>query len=388
MPLNYQQVDTQVKRIGSEAKTRQENLSRQRKRARELLAAWAEKVDDLQKKVERACRVDPGLRCALPLDERLDVSHPEPQSGEEVTLIAADGSQITPDRHAALLFSVINVGAIAIQSHKGETPQTFTDSELFYGQEVISWTDGLVALKRDLAERQKLVGLAPKYPPPLVTLTDGPLQLWEARESNEVLGFTEALEEYLKVLEALRKQGVTTAGYVDKPSSNLLVRLLEVAETAGSELENIHNFHPFPGVTDLWLVEQFLLAGHRSAVFALQARSKDVYQGPLGLHFFYLNVGSPKHAAVVRVEIPQWVAEDRQKLELLHFCLLHQCRIMGARPYPYILHRAHEIAVIKLEEKQQVEQMLTLELRRSGGEIGEESGKSVTHRLPGRSRRK
>ena len=53
-------------------------------------------------------------------------------------------------------------------------------------------------------------------------------------------------------------------------------------------------------------------------------------------------------------------------------------RHLGARPYPYILHRAHEAAVVTLQEKQQIEQMLAIEIRKSGGEVGEASGKQVS----------
>jgi hypothetical protein len=58
---------------------------------------------------------------------------------------------------------------------------------------------------------------------------------------------------------------------------------------------------------------------------------------------------------------------------------------MGVRPYPYILHRAHEIAVVKFDEKQQVEQLLELELRKAGGEVEEISAKKSAKDLPGRT---
>jgi hypothetical protein len=141
------------------------------------------------------------------------------------------------------------------------------------------------------------------------------------------------------------------------------------------------------GVTDRWLFN-FLPAGSRSMVFGLQSSSRVHYTGDLALHFFYLNVGYTKHPSLVRVEIPKWVAEDADKLNLLHTALLQQCRMMGARPYPYILHRAHEIAVVKFEEKKQVEQMLEMELRRAGGEVEESSNKQSAKDLPGRTRTK
>jgi hypothetical protein len=235
-----------------------------------------------------------------------------------------------------------------------------------------------VALQRDLAERRKLLAISKEYSPPLVTLTDGPLQLWEARDSNEVLGYEKALDEYLSVLSQLQERGAITAGYVDKPSSNLLVRLLEVALTPEKELTNLHEQHPLLGVSDLWLFDQLLQPGERSAVFALQARSKAVYQGSLALHFFYLNVGQASHPKSARIEIPAWVSQDKVKIDLLHTALLEQCAILGARPYPYILHRAHESAVVTLQEKQQIEQLLAIELRKSGAEVGEISGKQST----------
>jgi hypothetical protein len=343
------------------------------------LNSWADKNAQLSEKVERACQADPSLRCAIPLDEPLDFhTGPGPASTDALTLIAADGSQIVPDRHAPVLFGLINVGVIVLSGQAGDAPQVLTDSQLSFDDEVFNWTDGLVALQRDLAERRKLLSASREYPSPVLTLTDGPLQLWESRESNPVLGYEKALAEYLSVLSQLQERHVITAGYVDKPSSNLVVRLIEVAITPENELAALHEQHPLLGVTDLWLFDQLLLPGQRSAVFALQARSKAVYQGSLALHFFYLNVGQAGHPKSARVEIPAWVAQDPAAIDLLHAALLEQCAILGARPYPYILHRAHEAAVVTFQEKQQIEQMLELELRQSGGEFGETSGKQST----------
>jgi hypothetical protein len=379
MALNFQQVFEKIKEIGSGAHARQEHLDEVRRRAGDLLEAWADRTAELGEKVERARQAEPNLRCALPQDEALNFhGGPGAVSTAQVTLIAADGSQIVPDRHAAVLFGMINVGAIILSNGNAEAPQVVTDSDLSFDDEVVNWTDGLVALRRDLAERKKLLALSKEHALPLVTLTDGPLQLWESRESDEVMGYEKALTEYLSVLSQLQERQAITAGYVDKPSSNLLVRLLEVASTPDGDLKNLHDLHPLLGVSDVWLFNGFLKPGERSAVFSLQARSKAIYQGSLALHFFYLNVGTPGHPWSVRVEVPAWVSEDEEKIGLLHACLLEQCAIMGARPYPYILHRAHEAAVVTLQEKQQIEQMLQITLRQAGGEVGETSAKQAS----------
>jgi len=389
MALDFQQVYDKIKQIGAGARERQESLNKQRGHARELLGFYANRIDELQANVERARQHDPNLRCALPLTGRLDASYPAPVSPSRATLIAADGSQINPDRHAAVLYSLINVGAIVIELGSGKPPEIFTFSNLKYGDELYTETgilnEDMVALGRDLAERKKLLDLAADYPSPVIALTDGPVELWGAKNSTEE-AYRASLEKHLSILSQLQAKGVTVAGYVDKPSADLVVRLLEIAALPDDQLKDVRQKHSLRGVTDRWLYG-FLPGSHRSAVFGLQSSSRAHYTGDLALHFFYLNVGSEKHPSLVRVELPKWGADDAEKLDLLHAALLEQCRIMGARPYPYILHRAHEVAVVTFDEKRQVEQMLQIELRRAGGEVEAESNKQSAKSLPGRTKR-
>ena len=89
---------------------------------------------------------------------------------------------------------------------------------------------------------------------------------------------------------------------------------------------------------------------------------------------------------MARVEIPAWVAEDKENLDNLHAVLIEQCRVMGARPYPYLLHRAHETAVVNLPEKEQVTAMITQELRRRGLAVGDLSNKQSAKQAEGRGR--
>jgi hypothetical protein len=346
-------------------------------------------MDELQARVERARQHDTNLRCALPVAAPLDASFATSLSPSKATLIAADGSQINPDRHAAVLYSLINVGAIVIELGSDKAPESFSFSDLKYGDELYTDTGMLnedtIALGRDLAERSKLLDLAAGYPSPVIALTDGPVELWGAKDGSAD-AYQASLQKHLSVLSQLQARGVTIAGYVDKPGADLVVRLLEIANLSDDQLKDVRKIHPLRGVTDRWLYG-FLPGSHRSAVFGLQSSSRAHYTGDLALHFFYLNVGDEKHPSLVRVELPKWVAEDGERLDLLQAIILQQCRIMGARPYPYILHRAHEVAVVKFDEKQQVERMLEMELRRTGGEVDEKSAKQSAKDLPGRTRR-
>jgi hypothetical protein len=389
MALNFQQVFEKIREIGLGARLHQQTQETRRKEARSRLAAWADRDAELRGKIERARQSDPALRCAIPLgEERLDATFPAPVGQKPASLLAADGSQILPDRHSALQYSLVNVGAIAIQPGSGGTPQVFTDSTLLFGDELFTETGTVsgeaIEQRRDIAERRKLLELAPDFPAPLLALTDGPVELWGAKGAGED-DYRKNLEIHKSILSQLQARGVTVAGYVDKPGADLVVRSLEIAGfSSDEEFKDIRKLHPLRGVTDRWLYG-FLPGGHRSAVFGLQSGSRAHYPGELALHFFYLNTGDTLHPWLVRVEIPKWVADEAQKLDLLHAALLEQCQIMGAKPYPYILQRAHEIAVVKFEEKAQIEQMLELELRRAGSEMDTESNKQSAKNLKGRS---
>lgn len=394
MPINYQKIYKQIKEIGKGAKERRKKKEEAQSSARKLLSAFDSQLDVLRAKLDSAKRVDPNIRCAYPINENLASSHAAPDSAIQATLIAADGSQINPDRHAAIQFCVVNVGAIQMKLNSGETPEIFTDTELLCGDDLLPngypLSDGLVALKRDLAERAKLEELSKDVTGSVVTFTDGPIELWGAR-GEDAISYEAYVQKYLGVLSRLQTRGVITAGYVDKPSADLVVRLLEIVSANNEQTQKIREFHPLRSVSDRWLFcepkNPLLPPGQRSAVFGIQSNSEKKYSGVLSLHFFYLNVGTEGHPWPVRVEIPKWVADDKSKLDLLHAVLIEQCRMMGSKPYPYLLHRAHETAVVKLDEKQQIEQMLTMELRNQDEEIDDGSNKQSAKDLKGRTRR-
>lgn len=384
MPVNFQQIYTRVREIAQGAHESKKILEERRKKARELLALYASDLDFLRRKVEIAKESDVNIRCASPFTDSLVSFCPPPSSISEATIIAADGSQVNPDRHAAVQFCIINIGVIAMRLKSDEAPTVTVETELMYGDELLHngspLSDGMVAMRRDISERMKLDDISREIEGPIVNLTDGTLELWGAK-GDDPQAYANFVEQYLGVLSRLYERGVVTAGYVEKPSADLVVRLLEIAIADNDEIKHLRDFHPLRGVMDRWLYGEtgnpLLPPGYRSAVFVLQSGSEKKYKGALSLHFFYLNVGTEGHPWPVRVEIPQWVAEDSKKLDLLHGVLLEQCRMMGSKPYPYLLHRAHETAVVRFEEKGQVEQLLALELHRIHAEVGDGSNKAL-----------
>ena len=382
MSIDFQQVRQQVIEMGKTAPDRERHLHDLRNLALTILKEAAHDLDNLQKKVDKAVCLNPYLRCAVPGQDALDKIFPCPEMPQHLTVLAADGSQINPDRHIFVDYSLINVGAVQMQIGSSEPPVEVVRSQLLYDEKVDASTslitEAQIALLRDLKERTLLAELIDDLEPPIVTLTDGPLELWVGREgAAEKKAYDQHFKKYIYALRALRAKGASTAGYIDKPRGDLLVRLFEIAILPDDELEKAGKEHrPLRGVTDSDLFSEFLAQHQRSAVFAIQSRNAEKYEDELALQFFYLNVGhDEKHPTLVRIEIPAWVADSPKMLADLHAVLIQQCQILGNRSYPYLLHRSHEVAVVSLDEKRQVESMIALELRNRGVVVGQESNK-------------
>ncbi len=381
MPINFQQAREQIHQWGEQAPRRSEAFKEKLALAADLLKEFADKSNTLRELVQVGAAKNTSLRCAVPVEEqteRLDAGLQAPAPSAAVTVLAADGSQITPDRNSPVEFGAINVGAIRLKA--GETAREFVQSRLLFDDEIRTvegyLSDDVVALMRDLEERKQLAVLAKQEQPPVITLTDGPLELFHGGRDDKEFG--PRLTEYKKVLGSLAEMGAVTAGYVDKPRSDLVVRLLELVKLLrDGEMDEAGRKHPLFPVSDRDLLAGLLKPGQRSAVFEMRSMSAQAFSGALSLHFFYLNVGREKHPYLARVEIPRWVAESRASLDLLHGVLLAQAAQMGASPYPYILHRAHEIAVVSFQEKEQVESMIVGELRRQGVAVGDRSPKQT-----------
>ncbi|HEX9017705.1 MAG TPA: DNA double-strand break repair nuclease NurA [Anaerolineaceae bacterium] len=384
MPVNFQQALQQIRDMGKQAPKEHERLQQLREEADKLFVEYACELDTLEQLVERAAAENKSLRCAAPFHECLNQTFPTPAAALRYSLLAADGSQINPDRHAAVDFGAINVGAIRMQpgqSASGQAPAELVRSQMMFLNDLFTasgnpLTDDIVALKRDLAERRVLAELAKAETLPTVALTDGPLELF--REPKGMPEFADELNNYQGVLQDLADMQVSAAGYVDNPRGDLIVRMLELVILARrGQMSKAGEEHPLRGVFDYHLFGSLLKPGQRTAIFGIHSGSAASFQGRLALHFFFLNVGREGHAHIARVEIPRWVAESPELLDLLHACLVAQAHILGASPYPYVLHRAHEIAVVSYDERDQLESMILAELRRQGVPVGERSYKQV-----------
>ncbi|MCD6475305.1 MAG: DNA double-strand break repair nuclease NurA [Anaerolineaceae bacterium] len=397
MPINYLNIREQVQQMGVQYSLIHQDDQSNLTEARELLLSQANQLEKLKNLVEEAAREHPYLRCAAPFEDPLTMVYDEPETDEEqVLILASDGSQINPDRHDPVEFGLVNVGIFQLISSSKLIPEIWSHSKLFYdgmiGNELGNLNEESIALARDTKERgflsEKAVEQQRKLASefngellPVIALTDGPLEIFG--EPRSVRNYQIFLKEYLLSLDKIADIGAVIGGYVDKPRADLVVRMLELSLMTDSELSKRELPRIFERITDAALFSIILAPGQRTGVFKLISRGAKQFADPphLGLHFFYLNVGMVQRDGTplnlfARVEIPQWVAADHEKIDRLHSTLIQQCRILGNQPYPYVLHRAHEIATVRYEEHDDLLRMITTELLNHGIQLSSGSQKS------------
>ena len=383
MPINYLNLQPQIKDYCDQAKSIYKSRVRKIDQALDLLHRCADEITSgLHQDVPALTSPYAKSRCARPDNECIDQSYGLINK-EQYVLLASDGSQITSNHHDALPISLINISGIFYQPNSGKAPEIQTFSEFIRNAENDIVLDMIpedqINMIRDVAEAGMLANWLSESDLPIVAISDGPLELFhEPRTSAD---HQRLFQEYLRTLQKICQAGRILAGYIDKPRADLVIRMLEIIYKSDSGLD-------LSIISDADIFSHILEPGSRSAIFQLNSPSSSNYTGPLALQFFYLNVGKKDKPWIVRVEINKWTADNFVSVCLLHQALLDQCRLMGSQPYPYILHRAHEEAVIHFDEKEKLTYLLSFLLQQSGVEIGNRSYKSSAKELQKRTRMK
>ena len=390
MPVDYLSVRRQIKKQAASAPAEIHRLGQLLEQAGNKLAENADNGSQIHAKVINAAEKEILLRCALPTNESLTQSHALPKQPDNANIIAVDGSQIFPNKHEAIHYYLVNLGTFQSELTSPKAPIISTSSEIHLSEFGASnpLEEDIVSLERDTSERIVLAEIAAKATvQPIITLTDGTLELWGGHSKFESQNYIKMLGKYISALGELEKTGAVAAGYVDKPGARYIVNMLEVADAPPEGIENIREYHPFQGITDIALLRNLIAPGERSSIFEFQFKLKTNYTDGLALHFFYINVGTEDNPWLARVEIPLWVVRNPTLLDALHAILIQQCRVMGNVSFPYALHRAHEIAVVTHEDREQVLQILMAELREQGLDPGQVSFKQSAKNFAGRQRR-
>ncbi len=376
--LELNKLTGQVAEMAEALSGQRDKLQTLTSHAREKLAEHALVTDELREKLKRATEVDSSWRGADPKGDYLDVRYPLPATYEPATLIASDGSQIYPDVHGVALYFLLNVGMIVLRQGSGQAPSTATRSKVFFDErDLYDDADRLIETdqvnaQRDLWELRVLAELACKereslggdLDRTLVALDDGPLLLWMPQRLTDTQQ-VRRVEEFARELETLRRMQVVPVGYVDRPRSANVLRLLHLADLQLDQItKQSLRANPYRGLSDRGLFRD-LAPGQRTGLFAATSEINETY-GKQGhrIYFCYLNVATvdgPDNARIVRIEVPEWAVHDETQLDAALAAVWADCKLTG---YSYVLTRAHELAVVSHHERAAFEQMLRVEMMR------------------------
>jgi len=353
--LELSRLAGQVRAMGEELATRE----RQHADMVALARRWLTQYTDQGERLRHPART---IRAAIPTDEAMDTVHPLPAIPERFTVIAADGSQIQPDPHGAALYYVLNVGSLVYRHGSGEAPEAHSEPTLGYTEADMYEDRRPVAgnrldVRRDLAEVTRLANLCAAEPPVstgsgepgrTVALVDGTLILWVLEDRSEDWKRAQVMA-YLDQLHRIRESGAAVAAFTSRPRRAEVTRLLHLASLEGDA--NRATQEP----------------GARSALFVSPSPiNHEYYQAAgHGVQFCYLNLAEEgRDPVVARVEVPAWVVEDADRLDLVHGAIVAQARITG--DYPYALARADELAYVSGREREAFEEMVTTALLHAG----------------------
>ncbi|MEW5987088.1 MAG: DNA double-strand break repair nuclease NurA [Chloroflexota bacterium] len=386
MTLEFERLTDSLVEMAQSAVRRQQQVDKQLAALLDRLHSHAADWDTLAACLQKAQdQMDAKFfRAARPsdTDEPLDAAVPSPACPPTATLLATDGSQIIPDRHAAFLYYLINVGVIVYYHGCGRPPETLTvprldypREELFVNGDVDESDDfavgrSAIGVRRDLAEIGTLADTAWQLrhePRPLLTTLDQRLLYWPvgsagASESKE------AILSWLAGMTKIRDAGGLLAGYIDRPGKSSVVTLLQTldVEQPGFDPHTLTGRAEWQRPTDVALFSQILRPGQRSKVFVdvSEHNTRFAENDPLNeVCFFYLNPG--RHGSqIARVDIPRWVAEDKTAVDTVHALLYDQCQLLG--DYPYLLARADEMAVVGRQDQAELDFRIALSMQAVG----------------------
>jgi hypothetical protein len=331
-------------------------------------------------------------RSARPLDEvhPLNAALDAPALPAQATIIATDGSQILPDRHAAHLYYLINIGGIvyhhqiidqqlAFSQSTGESPapETFSIPQLVYPAS--DWeaaefaiSSGAVNIARDLKEIGALADKAWQNrdsAKPLLAILDQRLLYWPIGGADNALN--QAVRDWLVAMTKLHDSGAFLAGFIDRPMTGAVITLLLALTGMGNQnfdWKSLGKPAASGGLIDEALFSQLLQPGQRSKIFVnVSPRNTQFadYDPANEVCFFYFNPGITGHH-IARVDIPMWVAVQPVAVGAVHALLYDQCQLLG--DYPYVIARADEIAVVGHQDHEELNFMIDLHMQRYGVE--------------------
>ncbi len=372
MPLDLLHVSAQIRDMGEFLVARRSDQEQRLGLAREMLREldWQVLADQADQVTERV---------AVPTGP-VWVTASAPPRPASYTALATDGSEIDPDRHGGGgEFYVVNLGRVRIPygqprrdvELRSTTHLGYTDEELFIidasdPRRQVPMRDRHLDALRTVEEMRALADLAEgeqhESSVPVVALVDGTLLFSVLEERPRDFLRERFYVDYVEQLDRLRRSDAVLGAYASRSRGIDLVNLLRsVCGALPAACDRCRGRGPvcaLRGLTDAVLIPPPL--GARSALFRVRSNVHDPFYGPHRVYFFLLNVDGE----VCRVELPEWVALDPRRLDLVHSTLIDQCT--KGSGYPAVLARADDRAVVAPTDRVILETLVRQELARRG----------------------
>jgi hypothetical protein len=318
--------------------------------------------------------------------EPLDTVLPVPPVPANYALAASDGSQIDIDRHGMASCFLLNTGRVYLRYGEQPAARLTSQPTLCYRDEDLYLIDGArripiegnyLSVRRDVEELRAVVEVADEFlngHAPTLALQDGTLVRWTLAGAEKFVQ-QHFLRQYLGSLEQLKERGIPIASYISRPRATELVGMVrlihcpdvDVPEGRGAKCSECSDLKAkrrpscsvCDGMVDADILASNLQDGQRGPLCTSMSRINIEAYGEHMIHFFYLRVGRE----LARVELPRWVAQQPEQVNLVHSLVYDQC--VRGQGYPVALARAHEQAIIRSADRRTFQRMVEGSLLRA-----------------------
>ena len=369
MTLDISQVYGQVEAMAGDLKASQADYGRRLDIALDTLKTAGPAQAELKKKIDNARTT----WLVAGLKEDIGLKRPAAKCPGDYAVVASDGSHIDVDRHHSVRLFLLNVGLVYLQYGSSPDAEFSTLPELYFGEERL-WIRSdngrqvpiegpLLGMKRNVEECRCLADRVCAMPArlPVVGLIDGSLIMWGLvgqRYEDFVIrhllddGLLQQLDRFYMLSKDKR---AAVASYISFPRSADVVNALRLQLCPYNPVDcdkycagkfDGRVCDAVGGLPDRDIFNRLLSDGERSAVFYSRSSIIERY-GPHKVCFFYVRLDDE----VARIEVPLWVADSSELLEMVHALVVEQCR--KGFGYPVALSEAHEQAVVSGADRAQ-----------------------------------
>jgi hypothetical protein len=303
------------------------------------------------------------------------------------TVIATDGSQISPSHHEIAYCYLLNMGRVVL--HYGQNRYPLLDSlpEIFYRTEDLylsrQWgirTEEWMSFRRTVSEATVLAELACSVKEgqggqedketkqvPTLAMVDGSLIYWFL-EQLPLDARAHILPPILEAWRKLREAQIPFMGYVSA-SRNVegmnFLRLLacphtvpDCASFCPNQLEKVP-CKVFEPLRDTTLLSTQLKPGQRGCLWRSNVRILELYEDQQ-IYFCYVHVGTE----IARIEVPSWVVENTAIFDSALGLMLGQ--VQKGYGYPVAIAEAHNQAVVRGGDKARFFALLERQMIKAG----------------------